>query len=229
MDANESEAPTYGEFFPSAWAKIARADRHRKELGEVIDAWQQREPVSSELEIGDDAAIFRAVVREPLPPEVPCIVGDLVHNLRAALDHAVYACVDQPGDETCQFPSLRDGDAAHFSRSQWAKRVKKAVPVYDMPPSRATKLREVLQSLDPYIGGDHEFIWLLTYLDNVDKHRLVLALSAAVETTSTVSDMAVTNDLDRWLTENEAAKVTTESKCLRPRRASRCSIRWTST
>lgn len=106
-----------------------------------------------------------------LPPEVPAMTGDVVHNLRCALDHLAFQLV-QVGitfGETApenwaniQFPifhSFESYEAGKRRRIQGARR----------------EAIEAIDALKPYKGGN-EPIWLLSRLDNTDKHSYILPI-----------------------------------------------------
>jgi hypothetical protein len=44
--------------------------------------------------------VVRLVVREPPPPELPLTFADMISNLRATLDHIIWALVEESGNET---------------------------------------------------------------------------------------------------------------------------------
>jgi hypothetical protein len=101
---------------------------------------------------------------------VPLILGDTVHNIRCSLDYFAYAVV--PSDRT-MFPVVRSGEVPNRAglRSLVDDRMKGA----------PAPLRRALIDLQPYRGGTGEFVWLVNYLDIVDKHRLLLTTGMAYE------------------------------------------------
>ena len=72
-------------------AKLGRAKEHVVELRRELEAYFSREPYAASHDYDPETRchIFRAVVREPPPTRFALIVGDAVHNSRAALDHLV--------------------------------------------------------------------------------------------------------------------------------------------
>jgi hypothetical protein len=85
----------------SALAKLGRAQDHRDDLVMQIEEWRRRDPWKitadavipddlDELERGIDLIEFKVRVREQVPAAWGLIIGDILTNLRAALDHAVY-------------------------------------------------------------------------------------------------------------------------------------------
>jgi hypothetical protein len=102
----------------SWWAKIGQAERHCERLTELYNRYRVAEPFHVEAEpTGEaDRVAYRLRLTEPMPLEIPLIVGDLLHNLRSALDSLVYEMTTRaagrrlkPEEErACQFPIAPD-------------------------------------------------------------------------------------------------------------------------
>ena len=96
-----------------AMLKIARAKRHILELEQTLEAYRQTKPYSlshklTEIKPGDAVQIK---LPEKIPPELSVITGDVLHNLRSALDHLAYQLALQNGAESISdiyFPFWRD-------------------------------------------------------------------------------------------------------------------------
>src|SRR5205807_2099254 len=73
--------------------KIKRAQHHFDQLKETIFAWVRTPGNAVWASIVEDQTEGKhlTVVSQatPLPPEIPFLIGDTVHNLRCALDHLV--------------------------------------------------------------------------------------------------------------------------------------------
>jgi hypothetical protein len=114
---------------------------------------------------------------EPIPTGVALITGDLLHNLRAALDHTVYqlACVQigEPKDpyKWAAFPVGETED--HYKEIRNKSLGRKNVGRLSDATIAA------IDGLKPYKGGNTA-LWQLGALDNVDKHRLVLTPASAL-------------------------------------------------
>lgn len=80
-------------------AKINRAEKHLADLHAEIAAFHRSVPY--EILTEEDAAtgdlIKRIKIVRPIPKEWGAIVGDVVHNLRSALDHLAVALVIRNG------------------------------------------------------------------------------------------------------------------------------------
>lgn len=112
---------------------------------------------------------------EPPPPDWSVIVGELVHDLRSALDHLVWQLVLANGEtprETSQFPIYsygRLGRAKDRKRraAQWRDRL------YGVDPADA----RFIKALQPYRRRHRlNFVPLeeVATFSNIDKHRLLL-------------------------------------------------------
>jgi hypothetical protein len=108
-----------------------------------------------------------------IPFDALTAAGDVVHNLRGALDHLAYQLTKANRPRTTDeefrnvyFPISKD-EAAH---KRYIGRYEKFFG------KEAIKL---IDSLKPYKGGN-EALWRLHYLNNLSKHRLLLAMEKHV-------------------------------------------------
>ena len=74
------------------WAKLRRAGTHRETLARLVDEFQASEPYTLDHEPGDkpDEVAYRLHIRREAPAEISTVVGDVLHNLRSALDSLAY-------------------------------------------------------------------------------------------------------------------------------------------
>jgi len=152
--------------------KVERAKKHLIDLEAEIIASRDKHAY---IMIGDHnlpvGGIARQIFGEPqifrarrLPVDVVAAAGDVVHNLRSALDHLAYqlAVVGTPDTEPSrriEFPIAKD--AATYE-------AEKARKVEGIRPETV----KVIDALQPYKGGCHgDALWRIHELDNIDKHR----------------------------------------------------------
>ncbi|MDP2328462.1 MAG: hypothetical protein Q8M79_10325 [Dehalococcoidia bacterium] len=168
----------------SHWCKLTRAREHLDTLNEDIAAFLQPDSYSTVIETdergefeGRKRSILRRRVffsREPDVLRWGTMVGDIVVNLRAALDHVVYAISvsrDQSvfiNDRSTEFPITDQPDAFHNPR-------RRNPPYYEIRglPSDA---KAIVEGLQPYHrrqldGVKSDRLWLLREMSNIDKHR----------------------------------------------------------
>jgi len=163
----------------SAWLKFARAVEHQKVLaaasrtrdhGQAYE-YQQFDNRGD----GDDPLVriqWRLRIREPYPERWGLLIGDCLVNFRAALDHAVWAAVqDHSGPprrpESVNFPICPT--SASFK-----------TPLRDVRPLLAPRVWELIEAVQPLHGGEvvHTSpLEILRYLNNRDKHRTLQLLS----------------------------------------------------
>ncbi|MFC0532327.1 hypothetical protein [Phytohabitans kaempferiae] len=72
--------------------KARRAARHLTELRQEVDAFRSRRPFALTPEPTDTPGrlAYRLKFREPIPADLSAIVGDVLHNLRSALECVAY-------------------------------------------------------------------------------------------------------------------------------------------
>lgn len=150
--------------------KLARAKKHISDLDSVVQVFRESQPYR--LAHVDDLRSGRRAYRiedlKPVPSDVPLIAGDAVHSLRVALDHLAWELVlangQQPGRWTA-FPVC--DDVAQFKRAA-TKRT--------LGMSNAAKA--AVAAAQPY-QDDYEYLSALRGLDNIDKHRSLIAAMCA--------------------------------------------------
>jgi hypothetical protein len=113
---------------------------------------------------GSTSIELRQFVRHtPIPDEFATTFGDLLFNLRSALDHAVWA-LHSPANQTSrvEFPVC-------LAAENWA----------DLSARKIGTLsgteRDALKSMQPFEAADpsSDPLWLLHELNRVDKHRVL--------------------------------------------------------
>lgn len=148
--------------------KIDRAKRHIQDLDAVLGAFRcgtdypNEVVIETDMETGEKVHKFR-LLRPPPYGQVALIVGDAVNNLRAALDHAVYACAllnghPNPAYRTCSFPFGKD-EGSFLSQLNGCT----SVPA---------EIRECLKRFRGYRGGQNA-LYVLNQMCNRDKHALI--------------------------------------------------------
>lgn len=153
---------------PNARIKIDRAKYHFAELEAEIGAYHARNPyrivIDTESEPGEKLCRFEFV--EPIPAHLGGIIGDVVHNLRAALDNLAVDLVKAIGKDSktavseTYFPigtteeSFEDSLNSRFRRA-------------------SDNAKRIVRRLKPYQSGRGAF-WQLHQLDILDKHTSIV-------------------------------------------------------
>jgi hypothetical protein len=159
--------------------KVTRADEHFRLLADEMQAWSDRRPWRFPYEVHDNGRkhFFRLQLVEPIPIEWAVILGEAVHDLRSALDQAVYwLTVDWTGQalEDSAFPvcSTRH-NFRHWSkkRKDWRGGCDKIRGIGPGPQAFIEALQPYPQRYKGRPACYH--LRLLHDLWNKDKHRLV--------------------------------------------------------
>ncbi len=102
------------------WAKANRAQHHVRSLGQQVEAFRASTPYTVVPQATDTPGRteYRLRVHQPMPVEISTTVGDVLHNLRSALDSLAYEIarrgLDRPmtieEEEACAFPWRHAGE-----------------------------------------------------------------------------------------------------------------------
>ena len=102
---------------------------------------------------------------EPIPPEIPVLAGDVIQNLRSALDHVAYQLFRivqelRERASTVYFPIAENHTKYQAQKGgQTSGMSRQAIGAID--------------AIQPYRGGN-DALWHLHKLNIIDKHRLNL-------------------------------------------------------
>jgi hypothetical protein len=103
---------------------------------------------------------------DPVPPEMLCVVGDAIHNLRSALDHLACALIYVNGSKPSpkvEFPIL-DGPITTAKReARFAGKVE----------GMRKEVIDAIRDIKPYQGGN-DALWRVHRLDVIDKHDVLI-------------------------------------------------------
>jgi hypothetical protein len=160
--------------------KIQRASEHLGDLYARHRYFGTPHPYGIYTERDEEAKVvrYRFHLYKTIPPEWSLIIGDLLHNLRSALDLIAWQLVEANGnrpDEHTKFP-IGESEKAWESGESGAKILqRKGHAIGDEPMA-------VLRTLKPYKGGD-DALYALHRLNIEDKHHLLIpAYGARIDT-----------------------------------------------
>lgn len=166
--------------------KLQRADQQLKTLKGEIAVFLDGDPYEPAVQFrrirGAREArcvmdfTIRMIVKKPCDPMWSIIIGEIVHDLRSALDHSVYQLVihatDKPPaeDVRTQFPIFLD--PSKFKKHG-----------LDMLAGVNRKAVGLIETLQPFSTGerDRSPLWHLNKLSNIDKHRTLHLTGGTVE------------------------------------------------
>ncbi len=146
---------------------LDRAKKHLHDLDGIWRWFRETNPYGFALEKDPDTGKeWRVVTRaDPIPLCIPALAGDVVHNLRSALDQLIRQLIvangAKPHDKS-EFP------IGHSEADYSAKKPRKTRGI-------SQDAADLLDAFQPYKGGKGaELFWTIHHLDIVDKHRLLL-------------------------------------------------------
>jgi hypothetical protein len=163
----------------SARQKLARANEHLEGLWAEVETFAASEPYTcrSETNLKGTEQPIRCdyfIDRFTQPPaHWPLLIGDAVHSLRSALDHAAWALMVERKGRTFAEQKMAQ---IHFPTHDKPSAFRDDFVIKSLPAD----LRKVLEEVQPYRrerNPHRDGLWVLKELDNQDKHR---ALSVVV-------------------------------------------------
>lgn len=157
-----------------AWTrKVDRAKQRMTELGQELAAFWALDPfeIKMRTESRTGAVTYYISRAVAVPDSVSLVAGDVIQNLRTALDQLAYQLfVKQSGTTS---PSRH----VYFP-------ISKDETTYGAEKGRKTKgmsagAVSAIDSVRPYGGSGNETLWHLHELNNLDKHRMLMTVGGA--------------------------------------------------
>jgi hypothetical protein len=174
-----------------ARVRIKRAHDNIREFAEVVDEYIGRHPAYLAVDLDDEGhGSLRAVRSEPLPIELPILLGEALQNLRAGLDNCLYAVaiIDSgqnppPGETKLQWPIA-------LSPKEWKENKKR---LENLSPH----LIAALHRIQPFQAEWPEWncLRILHDLARLDRHRSPHELCMWLEEVTGTYDKAAIHDL----------------------------------
>lgn len=156
--------------FTSSQIKLDRAKEHFYTLQTEIQTFLDSKPyelrIEEEPQTGD--LVYRVRVKAEPPIKLSLITGDIIHNLRSALDHLIYQLIVINGktpNKNSAFPIYTR--KADFDTDGHKK-------INGIGAAATT----IIKAIKPYKEGNLH-LWQLSQLDNADKHRLIITVGSA--------------------------------------------------
>ncbi len=152
--------------FQSAELKIEWAKQHIHNLHTAFEGFQRegnhRFFLEPNAETGQTDLILHA---DPLPVIILLLLGDAVHNLSSALDHAwnVLARASRDSRDKLTFPVNESWD--HLVATLEKTPIKSSFPEVG---------RVILDEIAPAKDRKGHNLWAIRQLDNLDKHNLII-------------------------------------------------------
>lgn len=182
----------------SSREKLARAAEHLDALHAETQGWNDDDPfeITRESNADDTEHIWGVHYRtQPDLLRWGILLGDALHNLRGALDHAVYALAvancgrNPPNDEgKLAFPIV--SEAGRWDGSKWR------IESLSQPAQTAIERLQPYNRLKP--GKWFMPLWWLSRLHDIDKHRLLHVATFQSQPEELVIDAAPGSYVAEW-------------------------------
>jgi hypothetical protein len=181
--------------FDSCWAKLDRAKQHRDALNiyirETLSGESNRAPLWAELDPESGYHVYRVKSlpdMEPILTNIGLMVGDVIHNVRASLDHLTWqlACSFTQGaveyPHRVQFPIITEWIDPRDGSDAWEKVRRRNLS--EVSPDHAAQIKGyqppngIGGRTDRWTGDYLHQLALLQDLSNTDKHRTLNVILA---------------------------------------------------
>ena len=153
--------------------KLARAKRHYAELDAILKFFFSRNPykVSARRNTVGKLVYYVSEVTD-VPVELSLVTGDVIQNLRSALDHLAYELWVKEANgrgrgAKIYFPI--DKDRTSYNKNKAGK-----------TQGISARSVAIIDSLTPYPGGN-DALWRIHTLNNRDKHRLLVTVGSSFQ------------------------------------------------
>jgi hypothetical protein len=156
--------------------KVERAKKHLIELEREISAFLATEPYRIDTKPHPNqpngAKYYVASTPSKQPISIPLIVGDVLFNLRAALDHLAYQLAVNNG--TTDKKILRETSFPILDSAKLYGKISR-----DKMKGMSQVAKDAIDAVKPYKEGN-TILWQLHSLNNIDKHRTVVTVGLAL-------------------------------------------------
>ena len=166
-------------------SKIDRAKHLKNELEHALQVFFASQPykIDTKIDAQSKRLIYFVTKADEVPESIALITGDIIQNLRSALDHLAFQlCVVGSGSRTSgrhiYFPIAEDAAAYKLAKSKKTKGL-------------AQHAKDTIDALNPYRGGN-DTLWKIHELNNLDKHRLLVTVGSSVRSFDLGAHMVAT-------------------------------------
>ena len=160
--------------FNGARLKLQRAESQAKQIRREFAEWfsVENNPYSLSVENDGSAREWWVVwrVHKPLPEMWPVRIGEIVHNLRSALDHVIYEASAPAPDGN----PLAGTEFPIFLEEEPYRKTRRGGGLYKIR-GLSPEAKAFVERCQPFTCGNPKghFLWILQELSNADKHRLL--------------------------------------------------------
>jgi hypothetical protein len=175
--------------FSSAYLKLYRAKAHIEEFKTAASEFFAENPYVIFPEIDPVSKDHGFVIgnKRAFPIGLGLMVGDAIHNLRAALDHLIAACARANGgdEKNTHFPIRK-------TKIDFEDGLKRDV----LKPGAGRLAADLVRKVKPYRRGNGA-LFAIHHLDLADKHRLLVPIKYTLHASITLEDADGAPTFDR--------------------------------
>ncbi|HXG23244.1 MAG TPA: hypothetical protein VNJ09_01720 [Chthonomonadales bacterium] len=165
--------------------KLIRADEHLQVLNGEIANFLRTHPyeVVRQQNVPRGYLSAKVAYRHAPPDRLLMLIGDVLYNLRSALDHLAWSLAGTHADIHTEFPIFMDSSKfSAIEKNGIPKHGSGLKKMHDMPAPAQT----IIESLQPYnrphrLPQEIEPLWLLHKLGIEDKHHTLNLVAAGVD------------------------------------------------
>lgn len=151
--------------------KIDWANEHIKKFPSVKHHFMESKPfnVGHKRRPGTNEIVYYVTYAKRIPSELALIAGDVLQNLRTALDHLVCALVHANGKEITNrhmFPISKKVPSPAKDEAEFEEKI----------DGMADEPKDLIRKMKTYMAGD-DLLWQTHALNNRDEHRMLFVLA----------------------------------------------------
>src|ERR1035438_5207448 len=167
--------------------KVKWANDHFFDFQKFLRAWAKSDACRIAIEHDRETrdVLYRLSQEFFVPREFALLAGDILQNLRSALDYLVCALVranhGRVTNKTC-FPIIGRIPATPEEDGAFARKIE----------GMTDKAKDLIRGCKPYRGGD-EVLWRLHELNRREKHRLLFTVGGYLSNWSITQHIQATN------------------------------------
>jgi hypothetical protein len=178
---------TFGVREDAVRLKIKWAYKHFLDFYEVLRRFIESDPcgITPERDPQTQEVVYRVTHNVVVPSDLRLMAGDVLQNLRSALDYLACALVAANGGKVSSqigFPVLEKAPPTPNDEASFARKIK----------GMRQEAVDLVLCCQPYVSGDKD-LWRLHELNRREKHRLLLTVGGFINNWSIAQHIDATN------------------------------------
>jgi hypothetical protein len=159
--------------FEGSRLRINRANHHIRDLKAALESYCKNDfcRIGVDTESKQGVCVVRLERTRELPGEIPLILADAIHNLRASLDFLACDIVRSGGKQPTRY--------TRFVFESTREKLMAALEAGTLKAARPDLIELIVDTIKPYKGGD-ESLYGLNDLDVDERNRSIVPVVAVV-------------------------------------------------